>query len=75
MEKTVDFSKSVYEICQAYPEAVEILAQAGFSEITRPGLLGTAGRVMTIPKGARMRGIDLDEVAAAFERHGFTVIK
>ena len=55
MEKVIDLRKSVYDICQAHPEAVEILAEVGFSEIAKPGMLATVGRVMTIPKGARMR--------------------
>lgn len=73
--KIVDLKKSVYEICQEHPEAVAILAEVGFSEITKPGMLDTVGRVMTIPKGARMRRINLDDVKEAFERHGYQVVE
>ncbi|NLM39473.1 MAG: DUF1858 domain-containing protein [Firmicutes bacterium] len=75
MNKIIDLKKSVYEICQEYPDAVGILAEVGFSEITKPGMLSTVGRVMTIPKGARMRGVNLAEVKSAFERHGFQVVE
>ncbi|HHT73058.1 MAG TPA: DUF1858 domain-containing protein [Firmicutes bacterium] len=75
MEKVIDLRKSVYDICQAHPEAVEILAEVGFSEIAKPGMLATVGRVMTIPKGARMRGIKLDKIIAAFEQRGYEVIQ
>jgi hypothetical protein len=47
----------------------------GFSEIAKPGMLATVGRVMTIPKGARMRGIKLDKIIAAFEQRGYEVIQ
>ena len=33
--KTLDFSKSVYELTQEYPEVVEIMASLGFTDITR----------------------------------------
>ncbi len=75
MEKTIDMRKSVFEICQTHAEAAQILAEVGFSEITKPGMLGTVGRVMTIPKGARLRGINLDDVIAAFEQRGYKVIR
>ena len=32
-----------------------ILAEIGFVDILKPGMLNTAGRFMTIPKGAAMR--------------------
>ncbi|MGI6148931.1 MAG: DUF1858 domain-containing protein [Limnochordia bacterium] len=75
MEKVIDLRKSVYDICQAYSDAAAILAEVGFSEIAKPGMLTTVGRIMTIPKGTRMRGIKLEDVIAAFERNGYKVIQ
>ncbi len=75
MEKVIDLRKPVYDICQAYPDAAAILAEVGFSEIAKPGMLTTVGRIMTIPKGTRMRGIKLEDVIAAFERNGYKVIQ
>ena len=40
------------------------MAQFGFSSITNPAVLKTAGRVMTLPKGAAMKGKDLEEIKA-----------
>ena len=48
----IDFSKSLYELVSQYPEMKEIMLGIGFNEITKPGMLQTAGRYMTIPKGA-----------------------
>ncbi len=70
-EKTVDFSKTVYELCTECPEAAEILAQLGFTDITKPGMLSTAGRFMTIPKGAAMKKIEMKTMERVFLEHGF----
>lgn len=72
-EKIIDLSKTVYEICSADPEAAEILAGAGFTDITKPGMLKTAGRFMTIPKGAVMKKISMDTVKQAFTEQGYKI--
>lgn len=74
MEKVIHLSQSVYEICKAYPEMKEIMHSLGFKSITEPGMLNTAGRLMTIPKGAAMKGISLDAVREELSRRGFTVM-
>ena len=50
MNKKINLSKSVYEICTEYPEVIEIMKNLGFDKITNPGMLNTAGRFMTISK-------------------------
>lgn len=73
-EKTIDLSQTVYEICTRYPEVAEIMAELGFKDITRPGMLSTAGRFMTLPKGALLKKLDLAVIRSALEARGFTVI-
>lgn len=73
MEKIIDLSKSVYNLVQEYPEVKEIMQELGFTDITKPGMLNTAGRFMTLPKGAAMKGIPLDTIKDAFEKKGFKV--
>ncbi len=72
-EKILDLGKSVYELCAADPEILPILAGLGFPDITRPGMLATAGRFMTIPKGAALKKRDLDGIKRAFEGHGYKI--
>jgi len=62
MGKMIDLSKTVYEICHADPEVMGIMKEMGFENITKPGMLNTAGRFMTIPKGAQAMKINLDKV-------------
>lgn len=59
MAKELDFSKSVYELTQQYPEIVEIMRDLGFTEIVKPGMLQSVGRIMTIPKGSKMKKIPM----------------
>ncbi len=72
--KKLDLSKTVYELVDEYPELIEIMNGLGFSSIVNPTMLRTVGRVMTIPKGAVMKGLDLGTIKAEFEKHGFSVI-
>jgi len=69
----VDFTKTLYELVAEYPEIKELMFDIGFKEIVKPGMLQTAGRYMTIPKGAKMKKIPLEKVVLAFEEKGFTV--
>ena len=65
MSKSIDLRKSVFDICQEYPEIPDLLFELGFHDIVKPGMLHTAGRFMTIPKGAAMKKIDLMQVKSA----------
>ncbi len=73
MEKIIDLKKTVYELVQEHPELAQIMAELGFSSITNPAMLKTAGRVMTLPKGAAMKGKDLEEIKAELAKRGFAV--
>ena len=71
--KTLDLSKSVYELTQEYPEVVDIMAALGFTDITKKAMLLSVGRMMTIPKGAKMKGIPMEKIVAAFHEKGFEI--
>lgn len=73
MAKKIDFKKSVYELVQEYPELTDILSGVGFREITKKGMLGSVGRIMTIPKGAKMKNISMMDVVMALMTNGFEI--
>ncbi|MDD4080650.1 MAG: DUF1858 domain-containing protein [Eubacteriales bacterium] len=73
--KPLQLSESVYTLCVRYPELKELLARLGFTEIVKPGMLNTLGRLMTLPKGAALRKLDLEEVMTALRAHGFNPIE
>lgn len=71
--REIDFSKTLFELVTEYPEVKQIMAELGFNAINQPGMLQTAGRYMTIPKGAQMKKIPLEQIVTAFETLGFIV--
>ncbi|NLM11160.1 MAG: DUF1858 domain-containing protein [Clostridiaceae bacterium] len=73
-EKILNMKKTVFELVSEYPEVKDILKNIGFESITNPVMLKTAGKVMTIPKGAKMKGIELSTIVEKFSEKGFTVI-
>ncbi|MDM5155654.1 DUF1858 domain-containing protein [Bacillus sp. DX1.1] len=73
MTKMIDFSQTVCDLAIEYPEIIPILKELGFEHITKPGMLQTAGRVMTIPNGCRMKGISFDIVKKTFKNNGFNI--
>lgn len=75
MEKVIDITESVYQICTKYPELIKILEEIGFTDITKPGMLNTMGRFMTLDKGARMKKIEINEIQQKLLAKGFTLRK
>lgn len=73
MSNTIDLSKTVYELCREDPQVIAIMEELGFDQITKPVSLNTAGRFMTIPKGAAMKGIDLQKIKDVFVRKGYSI--
>ena len=71
--REIDFSKTLFELVTEYPEVKQIMAELGFNAINQPGMLQTAGRYMTIHKGAQMKKITLEQIVTAFETSGFIV--
>ena len=73
MEKKLDLSKSVYDLVTEYPEVTDIMKELGFSEITNKVMLNSVGKIMTIPKGAKMKGVSIIDIVGAFMKAGFTL--
>lgn len=71
MGKPLDLNQSVYTLCTKYPDLAGALFRLGFTDITKPGMLQTAGRFMTLKKGAAMKGIDMGTIRAYFGALGY----
>lgn len=71
--KRINLSWSIYTIVKEYPEAMDIMKELGFQDISKPGMLNTAGKIMTLAKGAAMKGIDMDRIKKAFMEKGFEI--
>ena len=73
MEKIINLKESVYELTQKYPEIIDILASLGFTEISKKAVRHSVGKMMTIPRGASMKGIALKQIVKALQDNGFIV--
>lgn len=75
-DKMIEISKqtTIFELTNQYPEIKEILFELGFTDIIKPGMIHTAGRVMTLEKGAKMKKIALEVIAQKFSEYGYLVI-
>ncbi len=73
MNKKIDLNKSVFELSQEYPELIEIMAGLGFTEIKKKPVLHSVGKIMTIPKGAKMKNISITDVVATLMNNGFEI--
>jgi len=68
----IDLNETVYTLCSNYPDLIDILSGLGFTDITKPGMLQTAGRFMTPAKGASLKHISLAQIVNTLAEHGYT---
>lgn len=74
MGKRLDLEKTIFELCKDDPDILAIMVESGFTEIAKPLMLNTIGKLMTIPKGAVMRGILIEDVLSLFKEKGYEVV-
>ena len=74
MSKVLDLNKPVFELTEKYPDFIEIFAGLGFSDIKKPAMLNSMGRIITIRKGSEMKGIPLDKIKEVFREHGYDIL-
>ena len=71
--QVIDFRKNVFEITEEHPEVIEIMVELGFKDMGNAVVRKTAGKMMTIPMGCRMKGISLEEVVRELEKNGYVL--
>ena len=71
--KELNLNKTVATLVKEYPELKQIMVELGFQDITSPMALKFMGKVMTIPKGAAIKGIPMERILKALTDHGFHV--
>lgn len=75
VDKVIDLNKTVFELSRDYPEMIELLDELGFHDIVKPGMLQTAGRFMTLPKGAAMKKISLELIKHVLMEKGYKILE
>lgn len=74
MAKKLDLNKSVFILTQEYPELIDIMAELGFTEITQKAMRHSIGKMVTIPKGAKMKNIPMTKIVMTLMEHGFELV-
>lgn len=72
--KPLDLSRSVYDLIKEYPELQQIMYDLGFTEINKKAMLHSVGKIMTIPKGAKMKGISMLDLISTLTSKGFKIV-
>ena len=62
---------SIYDLVKSHPEIKDVMVQLGFSDIIKPGMLQTAGKIMNLEKGSKIKSIPMDKIIEVFKNHGF----
>lgn len=73
MSKIIDLNRTVFELTKEYPELIDIMSKLGFSEITKNAMLHSVGKLMTIPKGAKMKQIPMENILRTLIENGFEI--
>lgn len=73
MKRIIDLNKNVHDLVEEFPELVEIMKDLGFTEISKKSMLNSIGKIMTIPKGAKMKGISIEEIKKSLQTQGFEI--
>jgi len=75
MDKILDLKESVHELCKKNPRLSSELAELGFKDILKPGMLQSVGRFMTLKKGAALKGLDLGKMVEYLRECGYQIIE
>lgn len=70
----INVNEKIYTLVKQNENIVALLVALGFKDITRPGMLQTVGKIMTLKKGAAFRNIDLTFIIKVLEEKGYKVI-
>ncbi|MDH8679750.1 DUF1858 domain-containing protein [Fusibacter bizertensis] len=64
-------SVTIYDLLTLYPELKDALYELGFTDIVKPGMISTVGRIMTLSKGSKLKKIAMNDIALKLETYGF----
>lgn len=70
--KTISLEMTVFDMVEKYPETKELLVMIGLNGVENPLILKTAGKKMTLQKGAKLKKIPWEEVVNLFRKYDFT---
>lgn len=71
--KEINLNDSIYSLIQTYPELKDILYDIGFTDVIKPMMLVTVGKIMNLKKGSQMKNISIEKIELKLRKEGFTI--
>lgn len=69
----IDLNEKIIDLVKKDEKIKDILSKLGFSEITKPGMIQTVGRFMSINQGSSLRKIDIEVIKERFKSYGYQI--
>lgn len=69
--KEINIDDSIYHLIHTYPELKDILFDIGFTDIVKPVMLSTVGKIMNLKKGSQMKHISMEKISIRLKEEGF----
>ncbi len=69
----IDLNEKIIDLVKKDEKIKDILSELGFSEITKPGMIQTVGRFMSINQGSNLRKIDIEVIKERFKSYGYQI--
>lgn len=73
MVQTIDLNRPVYETIKQHPELKQLLIDLGFSPLANEVMLKTAGRMVSLKKGADKIGVSIEKIIQTLQWNGYEV--
>lgn len=73
--REINSKTKVFDVITLYPDVKDIMVKLGFSDIIKPGMLQSVGRIMTIEKGVKSKKMDWPFVKSIFKEYGYLIIR
>ena len=70
---TIDLNVPVAEVVDQHPEGLDLLVELGFTPLANPLMRQTLGRTVSIAQGAKMKGIDLNQIVNSLKWNGYDI--
>jgi len=71
--KNLDFTMTLYEITEKYPELIKLFQEMGLKGASNPVTRKTLGKRVTVVQGIKLNHLSLNEMVEGVEKEGFVV--
>ena len=70
---TIDLNVPVAEVLDQHPEVLDLLVELGFTPLANPLMRQTLGRTVSIAQGAKLKGMDLNQLVDRLKWNGYDI--